>query len=456
MSSGPIVQVSRDSMADQAHTPDPAGEATARALPPNAGNAPPPKTPGPNSRRWIKRVALAVLVIAALLYAARNLLLGTPVSTVTVVRGDLVQTIVASGRVATPKRVSIGTELTGRVVAIPVNEGQRVTRGQLLIQLNDDDERAALAQAEAGIAQANAKLRQTRDVALPAAEQSLRQAQSNLTQAQQQFARTHEMTTRGAFSKAQLDDAQRNLDVAQSQFKAAQIQVRTSRAGGSDFVLAQSALQQADASRQAAQARLDATRIVAPADGILIARNVERGDVATAGKSLMVLAPAGLTQVVVQIDEKNLSLLSVGESAVGSADAYPDQRFAASVSYINPGIDPLRGAVEVKLDVTKPPAYLKQDMTASIDIEVARRNGTLIVPTGTIHDLDSGKPWVMVIRDRHAQKQAVKLGLTGAGQVEVLEGVAAGDRLVPAGNTAIKAGQRVRTTGSTQSMQPKP
>ena len=444
MSPRPCQQASLDSRGDRTSSAATPGEDPAKAALPNPGNPLPPRAPGPDIGRWIKPFLFVVLVIALVLYATRNLLLGTPVSIVAVVRGDLVQAIVASGRVATPQRVSIGTEANGRVVAIPVQEGQRVTRGQLLIQLNDDDERAALAQSEAGIAQANAKLQQTRDSALPAAEQSLRQALSNLMQAQQQFARTHAMTTSGAFSKAQLDDAQHNLDVAQSQVRAAQIQVRSSRTGGSDDAVAQSALQQAKASRQAAQARLDATRIVAPVDGILIARNVERGDVAATGKELMVLAPDGLTQVVVQIDEKNLSLLTVGESAIGSADAYPDQRFVANVSYINPGIDPLRGAVEVKLDVAKPPSYLKQDMTASIDIEVARHDATIIVPASAIRDPESGKPWVMVVRDRHTRKQPVKLGLTGTGQLEVLEGVAVDDRLVPAGNATINIGQRVR------------
>lgn len=440
-----MLQENPDARASPAPGPGPAADGTPASPPPNPGKSP-PRAHWPNLGRSIKWLVLAALAIAALLYSTRNLLLGTSVSTVAVVRGDLVQTIVASGRVATPQRVAISTEFTGRVVAIPVEEGQRVTRGQLLIQLDDTDERAALAQAQAGIAQATATLHQTQDVSLPTAEQSLRQARANLAQAQQQFSRVQEMTTRGAFSKSQLDDAQRNLDVAQSQVQAAQIQVRASRSGGSAYVLAQAALQQAEAARQAAQAKLDATRIVAPTDGILIARNIERGDVATLGKELMVLAPTGLTQVVVQIDEKNLSHLSVGESAVGSADAYADQRFTATVSYINPGIDPLRGAVEVKLDVAEPPAYLKQDMTVSIDIEVARRDATLIVPAATVRDLDKGEPWVMVVRDRHARKQAVTLGLTGTGQVEVLDGVAAGDRLIPTGATAIRIGQRVRTT----------
>ena len=399
-------------------------------------------------KRWRKPVSLAILAIGVLLYLLRNSLLGTPVETVPVVRGDLVQTIVASGRVATPQRVSVSAEATGRVAAIPVGEGQRVKRGQLLIALNDDDERAALAQAEASIAQATAKLRQLQEVALPAAEQSLKQAQANLTQARQQFARTRALAAKGAYSQSQLDDAQRNLDVAQSQSQAARIQVRTNQPGGSDYELARTALQQADANRQAAQARLDATRIVAPVDGILIARDVERGDVVQAGKESMVLAPSGLTQVVVQIDEKNLGQLSVGQSAIGSADAFPDQRFAAKVSYINPGIDPLRGAVEVKLDVAKPPAYLKQDMTASIDIEVARRDATVIIPSSAMRDADSGKPWVMVVRRQRAQKQFVKPGLAGTGQVEVLDGVAVGERLIPASNVAIADGQRVRIADS--------
>ncbi len=448
-----MLQENPDARASPAPGPDPAANGTPASPPPNAGKSP-PRAHWPNLGRSIKWLVLAALAIAALLYSTRNLLLGTSVSAVAVMRGDLVQTIVASGRVATPQRVAISTEFTGRVVAIPVEEGQRVTRGQLLIQLDDNDERAALAQAQAGIAQATATLHQTQDVSLPTAEQSLRQARANLAQAQQQFSRVQEMTTRGAFSKSQLDDAQRNLDVAQSQVQAAQIQVRASRSGGSAYVLAQAALQQAEAARQAAQAKLEATRIVAPTDGILIARNIERGDVATLGKDLMRLAPTGLTQVVVQIDEKNLSHLAVGEAAVGSADAYADQRFTATVSYINPGIDPLRGAVEVKLDVAEPPAYLKQDMTVSIDIEVARRDATLIVPAGTVRDLDKGEPWVMVVRDGHARKQAVTLGLTGTGQVEVLDGIAVGDRLIPTtGDTAIRIGQRVRTTDDAR---PKP
>ena len=96
--------------------------------------------------------------------------------------------------------------------------------------------------------------------------------------------------------------------------------------------------------------------IRAPVDGTLIARSVEPGNVVQAGKELMVLAPAGETQVVVQIDEKNLAQLKPGQQALASADAFPKERFRAELVYINPGIDALRGAVEVKLRVPEPPA----------------------------------------------------------------------------------------------------
>jgi hypothetical protein len=73
-------------------------------------------------------------------------------------------------------------------------------------------------------------------------------------------------------------------------------------------------------------------------------------------------------QLVLQIDEKNLHLLRLNQAAVASADAYPDQKFDAELVYINPRVDPLRGSVEVKLYVPKPPAYLQQDMTVSVDL----------------------------------------------------------------------------------------
>jgi HlyD family secretion protein len=395
-------------------------------------------------RRWLKPALLIVLALAAGGFFLRNAILGKPVETYEAARSDLIQSVVASGRIATPQRVAVGAVITGRVTRIPVKEGQSVKRGDVLIELDNEDEGAAVAQARGAVAQAEAKLRQLRELGLPAAEQGRVQAQANHTQARQQYERAVELKAKGFVSQAALDDAQRNLSVAESQLRAAQLQVESNRPAGSDFALAQTALAQARASLSLAQAKLDQTVIRAPVDGILIARGVEPGNVVQSGKELMALAPVGETQVVVQIDEKNLAQLKLGQQALASADAFPKERFAAELIYINPGIDALRGSVEVKLRVASPPDYLRQDMTVSVDIEVARRNGTVVVPADAVHDANGAQPWVLAVDGWRAQRRPVKLGLKGDGRVEVLEGVSPGDSLISAAQLMVKSGQRVR------------
>lgn len=400
--------------------------------------------PEPPRRLWLKIGAMIVIALCVLAYALRNVLLGQPVDVVATTTGELRQTVVASGRVTTPQRVDIAAETIGRVNQIPVEEGQRVKRGQLLIELDSADDRAGVAQASAAVAQAEARLRQLREVGLPGAAQSLVQAEANAAQTQKQRERMRDLQARGFVGQAQLDDANRNFDVAASQVNSARLQVQTNTPAGSDSAMALAALAQARANLQLARVKLEQNAILAPVDGTLIARSVERGDIVQSGKALMVLAPTGETQIVVQVDEKNFAKLALGQKALASADAFADQRFEAAVAYINPGIDATRGAVEVKLRVATPPAYLRQDMTVSVDIETARRDGALVIPTGAVRDATSVAPWVMVVRDGHTVRQPVRLGLLGDSRSEVLSGIAVGEGVVLATLGQIAVGQHVR------------
>ncbi len=202
----------------------------------------------------------------------------------------------------------------------------------------------------------------------------------------------------------------------------AELQVYTVSPGGSDFVMAQTQLGQAHASLGTAISRLGYATISAPRAGVLIARNVEQGMVVQPGVALLALAPDGETQLLLQVDERNLGKLALGQKALASADAYPNQRFDAVVSYINPGIDITRASLEAKLTVADPPGYLRQDMTVSVDIEVARREATLILPGRSVHDTLSGSPWVMGVRGGRAYRQPVHVGLQGGNDVEILDG----------------------------------
>ena len=393
------------------------------------------------SHRWF---VLAVLLLAGLgSWQMARTLLGPAVVVDPVRRGTLVQTVVASGNVETPYRVEIGSQIVGTVEDVLVEQGQRVAKGQKLIVVEASELRASVVQAQGAVAQAEARMKQLKELTLPSAREQLSQAQATLINARKTLDRISELAASGFEPRAALDDARRNHDVAFAQARAAELLVFTASPGGADYVTAETQLNQARASLSTAAARMSYATIAAPRDGVLISRAVERGTVVQPGKALLVLAPDGDSQLVLQIDERNLGSIALGQKAIASADAYPNQRFEAIVTYINPGIDIARATVQVKLTVRDPPAYLRQDMTVSVDIEVARRDGTLVLPLRAVHDALSSAPWVMGIHDGRAYQQPVRLGLRGNTQVEILDGVGVGDPIVPA-IAGVLTGQRVR------------
>ncbi|WP_246104975.1 efflux RND transporter periplasmic adaptor subunit [Rhodoligotrophos appendicifer] len=403
--------------------------------------------PGPKGwgalwrRKWL--IAAVILVIGSAGLLMMRLTIGPDVVVYPAVRGDLVKTVVASGNVETPYRVDIGSQITGIVKEVLVDEGQTVKAGQKLIALDATELEEQMVQSQGALAQAEARLRQMSEVTGPAAAEALKQGRANLVNAEATFRRAERLANAGYNTQAALDEATKTLGVAQAVVRAAELQVFTSSPGGSDYVMVETQLHQAQANLASARARLSYATITAPRDGVLIRRSVERGTVVQPGKTLLVLAPDGEVQLVVQIDEKNLGLIRLGQDAIGSADAYPDQRFPARVAYINPAIDITRASVEVKLEVADPPAYLRQDMTVSVDIEVDHRQGALIVPARVVHDPSSDAPFVLAVHEGRARSQRVRLGLRAGEMVEVLEGVAPGDQLIPVA-AGVKAGQAVR------------
>ena len=393
------------------------------------------------AHRWL--VIMAVIFGGLAIWQGYRVFAGARVPVDTVARGDLVETVVASGHVETPYRVEIGSQMTGTVTSVAVREGQAVKAGQLLIALDTHELAAGVVQAQGAVAQAVAHMGQLSELTLPSARDTQKAALASQLGAAQIQGRAAALVAKGFETRAFLDDAQKNLDVARNNARIAAVQVRTASPGGSDYVTGETELAQAQAGLATAQSRLAYARIVAPRDGVLISRSVEQGSVVVPGNVLMVLAPAGVTQLVLFIDERNLGKIALGQPALASADAYPGKRFDASVAYINPGIDITRASMEIKLNVMAPPAYLRQDMTVSVDIEVARRNGVLAVPGRSVRDALSARPWAMVLRDGRARQQDLTLGLVGNSRTEIRAGLQVGDLVVPAGSP-VAIGARVR------------
>ena len=118
--------------------------------------------------------------------------------------------------------------------------------------------------------------------------------------------------------------------------------------------------------------------------------------------------------------------------------------FDAEVSFVAPAVDPQRGSIEVRLRVKDVPEFLKPDMTVSVDLTVAAKQRVLTLPSEAIRDAASTEPWVWIAPQGHAMRRAVKLGIRGAGRMEIASGLAEqAEVLVPEGQT-LTAGQRVR------------
>jgi len=406
--------------------------------------------PFPTFRKFAARLLRWSLIgafAALLLWGAVEFVFGPRVAVVLPERGEVVRSVVATGRVLAPYRVDIGAQVTGVVAEIPVAEGETVARDQVLIRLENREASANVRLAEATLAQAEARLKQIADVGVPVARETVAQAEANLVAAQAAFGRAEKLKATGFATQAQVDDARKARDVTVAQSRSAHLQLASNLPGGTERVSTEAAVAQAEASLAAARTKLAYTVIAAPAAGVLIARNVERGDVVQPGKVLMVLSPAGETQVVVQIDEKNMGLVATGQKALISADAYPDDRIAAELFYVNPAVDPQTATVQVKLRLPSPPAYLRQDMTVSVDIEVARKPDALLLPSTAVHDPLTPKAFVLVAEDGRAVRKPVRIGLRGDGRVEVTDGLGPDDRVIPV-RARVSAGDRVRVAST--------
>lgn len=357
---------------------------------------------------------------------------------------EVVQTVVASGRVLPAARVQIAALGLGRVVEVAVSDGAQVTTGQLLARQDDTAAAADLARAGAALALAEGRLTQLSGPTAHAAVEEVRRADTNLAAALDDLARVEALSVGRAVTEQELVRARSAAELRRSEQETAHIRLGSAR--GAETLQAQASVRQALADVDAARARLADLRLTAPAAGQIVTRSVEAGDVVTAGQLLFELAVDGPVEVRIDPDESTLAQVAVGQSALVSPEAFPDHRFEARVTYVAPAVDPQRGTIEVRLAVAEPPAELRADMTVSVDVEVARRSDALVLPAGVVRDVGTSAPWVLVVVDGRVERRDVKLGAVGEELVELVSGVADGDLAVPL-DAGVVAGDRVRVRG---------
>ncbi|HEX5372114.1 MAG TPA: efflux RND transporter periplasmic adaptor subunit [Aquabacterium sp.] len=344
----------------------------------------------------------AVVIVALVLLGAWLRWQPVAVDAVVLRSQPLVRSLQFTARVETPARVEVGTTVTGRVAQVLVREGDEVKAGAPLLVLESDEWRAALAQAQASWQQAQAQV--------PAAERDL--------------ARVRDLVRAQFYSPARLDEAVRNVDVARAQRNAARAAV------------------------EAAQARLDQATVRAPGAGRVLTRQVEPGQIVQAGHGLLWLSVAGPLDIVAQVDERFLGQLQRGQGARVLADAYPDQPFEARLERLAPSVDAQRGAVEVTFaPVGRPPAFLREDMTLSVEVVTGERQTAMVLPLRALRAGLSAqgaeRGTVLVVEEGVAREREVGLGLRTLDLVEVTGGLSAQQSVLL--DPGVAPGTRVRT-----------
>lgn len=399
-----------------------------------------------------RKILIGVLVVvilgsAALITVLRGRENGIEVRLEEVARRDLVSTVTASGNIRARRAVDISADVMGRVIELNVEEGDDVTRGEVLLRIDPSQLEAAVSRAQATLSQAQAQAAQQR---------------ANLTRAQRDYERTHSLWLRDStlVSPQQVEDAQTNQEVNRSLFEAAEYGVS-----------------QAQAALVEARDQLSKTIIQAPISGKVTRLNVEAGETVVIGTMnnpgslILTISDLSIVEAVVEVDETDVPEIALGDSAVVELDAFPDQRFAGRVTEIgNSAIVPPSTTAgtgqtaaidfEVVITLDDPEVALRPDLSATADIITAVRDEVASIPiialtvreeenTAEAADSDAGagqeqRPegpvargqqpqpieGVFVVRDGIAHFTEVEVGITGQEYFEILSGVAPGDTVV--------------------------
>jgi len=374
----------------------------------------------------VLRWATIGFLVAAVALVAYKLLSAPSVQTVTTSRRDIVETLAIVGRVRPPSRAGLGAAIAGIVSEVRVREGDRVGAGDVVVQLDDRESRAAVLEGEAALSGVVASTNQ-------AVEQAEREAE----QTHRDLERIRAVRQAGGLTQQQLEQAEQRAADAKSRLES----LRAGVGGAEDGEAA--AVVRARAALQAARARLALTRIEAPSHGTILTRAVEPGDAVSPGKVLIEMAVDGPVELAVFPGEENLGELQVGAPAVASTDAYPERTFPASVSLIAPGVDPAQGTIEVRLTVPDPPDYLRPEMTVSVNVQTGMRSGAIVLPDKAVQGLGTTRPWLAVVREGRLIRQDVETGLRAEGFIEILSGISPQE---PVATGAVEGdlGKRVR------------
>jgi len=417
-----------------------------------------------NRKKIIVLSVVGLLVIVFIVLA----ILGTKkeeiiiVQTEKVSRRNITQTVTATGKIDPEFKVVITPEVSGEIVYLPVKEGQRVRKGDLLLKIKQDQ---YLAQRDRAVAN------------LQSAKASLAIQKIQLQKIESDYNRIQELFKKGLSSEAE-------LEAIKAQYETARAQV----------LAAESAVQQMEAAVKEANENLAKTVITSPMDGIVSQLNVKLGERVlgtgfTQGSNLMTIADLSKMVAVVDVDENDVVLISIGDTAKVKVDAFPGKVFKGVVYEIgntakSKGLGTQEEVVnfEIKIRILDSNVDLKPGMSCNAEIMTDTRTNVLAVPIQSVtirgqeaiskeekkseedemvtvekkkEDQDTkALEGVFIVEDGKAKFVKVETGISDDTYIEIIEGLKGGEEVVTGSYRAIsrelKDGSKVRVENKKQ------
>lgn len=347
-------------------------------------------------------LALATLLLAAACSGANEQAVAPPppVEVVSVEGQRVVERIQATGDLIPREEATVASEVPGLVTKLHVDEGDAVTRGAALLEI--DPER--------------------RQLELDARRARVEEAEAGFADQQRQTERVRELSQAKIASDAQLDQGELALRLAKSRVNAAR----------AELGLAERALR-------------DAT-VVSPFDGLVAKRHVSQGEYVAPGAPLVELVALDPIEISFHVTEIDSARVSVGATVDLRVATYPNDTFKGQVISVSPGVDLRTRMLRVRAVVPNADGRLRPGFFARVDLGISEREGVPMIPEDAVLQRADGAVAFRLVTDDRVERRVLRIGAVREGRVEVIEGLALGDRVVVRGQTGLVDGSVVAAT----------
>jgi RND family efflux transporter MFP subunit len=409
---------------------------------------------------------------------ARKVNAPIPVQVAVAQESRLREIIGANGEVRPIEIVNLTATLATRVEKVMVDQGDRVTRGQVLIEFDRDLLEATLKAAQNSADRAEGEMERTKQqyrrvravydqgfssALVRAARATLDQADGSLERATQQFKRIKAVYDQGLLPKVELEKAQAELEKAKAdQSKAEEMLLRARKDTQNELERAEMELAKAKADYSKAEEMLaraekdlQSARLVAPVSGVVMERLINPGETPSMNQKLLTIGEIGQVLVEAKVAEERVGDIRLNLPATVTLNAFPNDALKGKVVRIKPVTDPDTKTFLVYVEVPNPDLRLIPGLTAFIRVEeehqkLAVPSVSLINPTGI-----QESSLFTVAEDGVARLKKVRVGMASGGMTEVLEGLSAGDQVVVVGQLALRDGDLVRIGDEFNELKPK-